>query len=216
MPEDSMERRPHLMRILRGLFRHLEDLVEADPWLPVPQAGCCFAFGAEKRPLPIGALDLLLRGDWLMRDACPLCSGWLMRFTFGAFGDGGGVKACCLGCGRIYYHFIGGLAAVTKTLAWRLRDTPFAISGAYDNAALCGSRLPLWNALRDLGVRSLPDIHWTEARPELELWYVLDPPPGPGSDVPKDTWIHLFDGSPAERSGMGRLLRLPAEGRNHE
>jgi len=83
-----------------------------------------------------------------------------------------------LGCGRIHYQFVGDLEAVVKKFAPRLHNTPFGITEAYDDAALVGRRLPVWEALRRLGLRSLPDRRWAEGRAELEPWYVLDPPPG--------------------------------------
>jgi len=90
-----MELRPNLMMLLRGLFRRLDDLVERDPWLPVPQSGCCFAFGPEKRPLPVGALDILLHEDWPGHDRCPIVLGVAHALHLRGVREGGGEKSCC-------------------------------------------------------------------------------------------------------------------------
>ncbi|MDQ8155219.1 MAG: hypothetical protein P3B98_11220, partial [Gemmatimonadota bacterium] len=50
---------PENAQLLRGILRHEQAMRTEHRWLPYPQARCSFGFGAEQRPLPVGALITL-------------------------------------------------------------------------------------------------------------------------------------------------------------
>ena len=54
-----MVKLPETAQVLRRLIERRVAGLELDPWLPLPQRGCCFSFGPQKQPVPIGALFLL-------------------------------------------------------------------------------------------------------------------------------------------------------------
>ena len=60
-----------LAQVIRAANRHRGELLKLDPWIPFPQNGCCFRFGDEKTPLPIGAL-FRLWDHWRTNQRRPL------------------------------------------------------------------------------------------------------------------------------------------------
>lgn len=182
MTRSLVVQRPDLAALLRGAKLHMDQLLQLDPWLPVPQCGCTFSFGVHESPLPIGALQRLIEQLPRLRGRCIACHGPLMPFVFGGLTRGGGFKSCCLDCTRILYLPVGGAQAVSRLVGPALEGTPFAIARVYDHEAIFGDRRPLWRALRSLGVVDLPDEAWTESREALEPWPVLRLPGSPAAD----------------------------------
>ena len=50
---------PELTLVLRQLHQRVHAGAPPDPWLAFPQSECCYGFGEDKRPVPIGALFYL-------------------------------------------------------------------------------------------------------------------------------------------------------------
>jgi len=186
MDKPIVVHRPDLVLVLRGLKAHMGELVQLDPWLPVPQCGCTFSFGEHESPLPIGALQRLIEQVPHFTAQCIMCHGSLMPFVFGGLERGGGIKACCLECSRIFYMPVGGAEAVARLVGPALEGTPFAIARFHDHQAIFGDRRPLWRALRSLGVTDLPDEAWTERREALEPWPLIRLPGGPAGEDEDD------------------------------
>lgn len=130
---------PVAAEVIRLIFER-DDL---DPWLAFPQRTCCFNFGEEKRPLPIGALRILWAAGWPWTSPCPACVETLHAVGFGGLLSVGGVVSVCTGCSRSYFQQVGGIATMAHLARELLLDSEFPLKnglfgGAYtsDGSAL--------------------------------------------------------------------------------
>lgn len=114
--------------ILRVLRAWGPTLLERDPWIPVPQRGCSYAFGADERPLPIAALVHLWRHWPAATGTCPRCGGDVLAFTVGGMRSKGGVLGCCTLCERAFLRQLGGAARVAELITPVLEDTPYHVA----------------------------------------------------------------------------------------
>lgn len=114
--------------VLRRLVA-TQDQIELDPWLALPQSSCCYSFGPEKKPLPIGALRWLWSGGFPLVQACPECGGTLLTVGFGGLLSIGGLVMVCPDCEGDFTHSIGGLTATGRFVADRLAGSGFEITG---------------------------------------------------------------------------------------
>lgn len=121
------EREPVRGPVIRALLEHRDRLMAIDPWLAFPQTACSFSFGADGRPLPIGALFIFWDSASAMVGACPACGddGYGHSFVGGL--AVGGVIGACSGCHRQLWRPLGGLATVGRVLGPYLEGTRFFI-----------------------------------------------------------------------------------------
>jgi hypothetical protein len=114
--------------VLRRLVA-AQDRIELDPWLALPQSSCCYSFGPEKKPLPIGALRWLWSCGFPLVQAGPECGGTLLTVGFGGLLSIGGLVMVCPDCEGDFTHSIGGLAVTGSFVADRLAGSGFDITG---------------------------------------------------------------------------------------
>lgn len=145
--------RPATSEILRLLLDAVESRWELDSWLPFPQTMCCFHFGFNRQPLPIGALLLLWSAGPPFVQTCPRCGSKIYMTSFGGLLSSGGGHLVCVGCGESWFQFIGGLGRVAKFIAespigqspYRPKGMAFGRAYASDGAELrriLGAKLP--------------------------------------------------------------------------
>jgi hypothetical protein len=116
--------------LIRSLLEHRDRLLAIDPWLPFPQDHCSFSFGADGRPMPIGALFALWGSCSSMTGECPECGGAGFGYAFGGLLAVGGAMGACVGCHAGLWRSIGGLATVGRIIGPELRHTPFFLRDA--------------------------------------------------------------------------------------
>ena len=151
----TKDRDAETAQLLRGVLAHLETLLEKAPWIPFPQNACTFTFGRNRAPLPLGALALLW-GHWPMATGrCSDCESWVLATAFGGGLSRGKILSCCPTCGRVYYRLVGGLGSVGADVAPYLKGTEFYVATGIFWGVAPGSRRPLREALKDLGVADL-------------------------------------------------------------
>lgn len=134
--------------VLRRLVA-AQDQLELDPWLAFPQRSCCYSFGPEKRPLPIGALRRLWSTGYPFVQACPDCGEDLLTVAFGGLLSIGGLVMVCPGCEGDFTHRLGGLVSTGRFVADRLAGSGFAITGMVYGGVVSSQGLDL---LRILGL----------------------------------------------------------------
>jgi hypothetical protein len=117
-------------RVFSALKNPVAPLPEAILRLTVPQSGCCFSFGADKSPLPAGAMLRLWEKDPTATGECPLCQGEVVATAFGGLLSTGGYQGRCLKCAAPMFKFIGGLGSVHHHVQAFLEGTPWHVSGA--------------------------------------------------------------------------------------
>lgn len=149
-------------KIIRALIEMGEDIEKLDQWLPLPQMSCCFVFGEEKSPLPLGAVRIL----W---DKCPEavwkcehCGGRVYVDGMGGLLSNGGFTGICIDCNVRGFNSIGGLARVRNFVNPYFEDSDFPIKGMIFGGACEGGKKPMYEALKELGVKGLPDESWLE------------------------------------------------------
>lgn len=147
--------KPVAARVLRLLLERRDAGLEIDPWLPFPQKHCCFSFGPQKGPVPVGALFLLWSAGPPYVQTCPDCKATAYMTSFGGLLSDGGGHLICPACGGMWYQFLGGLGRVADWLkASPLMGTVFEPMGMVFGAAFCSDG----GALRALlGVAEPPD-----------------------------------------------------------
>ena len=136
---------PEHRLVLRRLLECTHAGSPPDLWLAFPQSECCYSFGDEKRPLPIGALFYLWSWDRPFVQDCPACGGLAYAYALGGLLSTGGAALLCPSCGRRWFQQLGGLAKVALILkSSPLEGTPFRVNGmrfggtiASDGAELC-------------------------------------------------------------------------------
>ena len=75
--------RPEQATLIGCVLMFQQELLELDPWLPFPQKACCYSFGPDKRPLPIGALVTLWSRWPEAMGTCPECGTGHLAFEEG-------------------------------------------------------------------------------------------------------------------------------------
>ncbi len=165
---------PEIASILRGMLKFKKELLELDPWLPFPQNTCCYSFGADGRPLPIGALFILWEKWPECTKPCSACGGASFGFGWGGFFSMGGVVGYCSVCGSAFSKPIGGLSQTCAQFGPLLRDTPYFVKQSMWGGTYEGPRPPLVNALRQLGATDLPGDEWTQASEPCRVSYTID------------------------------------------
>jgi hypothetical protein len=158
--------KPELAQVIRALLRHRDAILAMNSMLPLPQNACCFSFGQQKVPLPVGALFILWDQPGFT-STCGLCGGTIYAFAFGGVLNTGGLVGICSVCGREGYRPKGGLSTVRALVGPLLEKTAFRISGGLFGGCVKGDRRPLVEALRALGADDLPGEAWISA---------IDPP----------------------------------------
>jgi ribosomal protein S27E len=131
-----------------------------DPWLPFPQNSCCFLFGKDKLPIPVGALVYLWDNCPLFTGKCPKCGGKTYSYAFGGLLSIGDIRGCCVSCGESVSNPIGGLGRLSMELKPVLKETPYYINGLIYGGTYEGKRGPLIKALKKLGIKELPGEEW--------------------------------------------------------
>jgi hypothetical protein len=117
-------------KVLLALRAASPGLGPAELDLPIPQSGCCFAFGAKESALPAGAVLQLWAKDPNSTGACPVCGGLAVATGFGGLLSVGGYKCLCLSCARPLFRWIGGLGAVCLHVRPLFEGTPWFLNGA--------------------------------------------------------------------------------------
>lgn len=149
--------RASIIRALLGLGKLSGKL---DLWLPFPQNLCCFSFGKDARPIPVGALLILWEKCPLFTGQCPECNSKVFGYAFGGLLNIGGVVGCCIECKREFVRHVGGLGKTGSAITPFLKETPYFIKTARFGDTFKGPREPLLADLRELGIRDIPDEEW--------------------------------------------------------
>ncbi len=165
---------PEIASILRGMLKFKEELLALDPWLPFPQNTCCYSFGAEGRPMPIGALFILWEKWPESTRPCADCGGASFGFGWGGFFSMGGMVGYCSVCGSAFSQPIGGLSQTCAQFGPFLRDTPYFVKRSMFGGTYEGPRPPLVNALRRLGATDLPGDEWVQDSEPCRVSYTID------------------------------------------
>lgn len=154
---NSINEKAVLIRAILGLGELTEKL---DPWLPFPQNSCCFLFGKDKLPIPVGALLFLWEKTPLFTGKCSHCGGKTYNYAFGGLLSIGDIRGCCVSCGKSVSNPVRGLGKLHKMFKPILENTPYYISGMAFGGTYEGKRWPLIRALKKLGIKGLPDDEW--------------------------------------------------------
>jgi hypothetical protein len=148
-------------KTLRALLKWRKEILAMAPWLPVPQASCCYTFGSGMKPLPVAALFILWDHWPAARGQCRICGGPVWAIGFGGLLSIGGVVGYCSECGREhFYEVTGGLTRIGREAGSFLEGTEYFISRAVFGGSVNGRRKPLWETLKGLGETNLPDEAW--------------------------------------------------------
>lgn len=158
------KRDPERSAIIRGVLEFRDELIALDPWLPFPQNSCCFGFGEDDRPLPVGALLLLWESWPACSGVCPECGGRVFGYGFGGLLSNGGVVGCCIDCARSAFRFVGGLGHVADDVQPILKPTPYFLKTGWLGGTVKGPRGPLVKALRRLGAANVPSATWIKGK----------------------------------------------------
>lgn len=159
--------------LVRAMLEYREPLLEADPWVPFPQASCFAMFGPEAVPLPIGALFHLWDHCPEMTAICAICGGNAFAYTFTGLFSIGGVNGCCTLCDRKGRRPVGGFPRLIMEVIPYLDDTPYRMKGFLFMGAVIAQRLPLFEALQRLGVPYLPDSDWAKVQDKSEVSFSI-------------------------------------------
>lgn len=155
---------PELARVIRACLEHRDELLADDPWLPFPQNTCCFSFGENGLPLPIGAA-FLLWDLWPDFTGACVCGGTIYGYGFGGFLSMGGVPGVCVKCGTRHFNQLGGLGTVGHLADEHLIGTPYKLKGGRFGGCFNGPRKPLVEKLKALGATDLPGEEWCAEDP---------------------------------------------------
>ena len=159
-PLKKVDREPANAKLLSKLLEFKATGRPIDLWMTFPQSACCFAFGPNKGPVPIGALFLLWSAGWPYRQKCPECQGEAYMVAFGGFLSTGGGHLICPTCGTSWFQFLGGLGRVANEYLHKspLIGTEFRPSGMLFGGAYTSDG----KRLRDfLGVHERPEVGLT-------------------------------------------------------
>ena len=103
---------PVRAKILRKLLELKQSGQSIDLWMAFPQNCCCFSFGSQDKPLPIGTLFLLWPTGWPYRQECPECKNEAYMISFGGLLSIGGGHLVCPTCSSYWFQTLGGLGMV--------------------------------------------------------------------------------------------------------
>lgn len=150
--QTNNEREPLRGPLIRALLEYRDRL---DPWFLFPQHHCAFSFGAEGRPMPIGALCLLWDGASEFVGICPRCGedgyGWAAA---GGLAVGGVIGACTdARCNSQLWRPLGGLATLGRILTPHLQATPYSLKTGSLGGTFGADGQELLAQLRLLGAR---------------------------------------------------------------
>jgi len=129
--------------------------------LPIPQSGCCFAFGPNQSALSADAVLQLWAKDPHSTGACPVCGGIAVATAMGGLLSSGGYKGLCLSCARPLFCWIGGLGAVCLHVRPLFEGTPWFLNGARFGGAFESDGAALAEAL---GQPKAPEGPWRMGR----------------------------------------------------
>jgi hypothetical protein len=152
-------------RLVRALGAHRTAVVAHDPWLPVPNDGAVFTFGAQRRPLPVGALLHLWDVCAYTVGECPKCSGPALADGFGRAGATGSIEGVCTRCGQRLRRTLDAMTPVGVVIAPYLERTPYWVSGIGTPLPSAGSGGELQAVLDALRSRRARAPRATRARP---------------------------------------------------
>ena len=155
--KDGSKEKAAIIRAILGLGELTGKL---DPWLPFPQNSCCFFFGKDRLPIPVGALLFLWEKAPLFTGKCSHCGGKTYNYAFGGLLSIGDIRGCCVSCGESVSNPVGGLGKLYKIFKPILENTPYYINGMAFGGTYEGKRWPLLRALKKLGIKDLPDDDW--------------------------------------------------------
>jgi len=142
--------------IIRSMIKHKKELLKMDEWLPFPTNSCCYSFGENQKPIPIGALYILWTKSKEMRGTCPLCNSSIYGYAFGGLLVIGGIMGVCINCDMRFFKSIGNLSTVAETIDKHLSNTQFKIKTMSFGGCIEGPRKPLLHALIKIGEKELP------------------------------------------------------------
>ena len=164
---------PEIASVIRGVQKFKKELLQLDPWLPFPQNTCCYSFGSEGRPLPLGALFILWEKWPESTQPCSACGGASFGFGWGGFFSMGGVIGYCCVCGNAFSKPTGGLWETCSKFEPFLKDTPFFVHQSLWGGTCEGPRAPLVSALRKLGGTDLPGDDWGRGSDPCAVSYAV-------------------------------------------
>ena len=159
--EASEHRTPERASLVRNVLAFRDQL---DPWLPFPQNACCFGFGEDSLPLPLGALLLLWERWPRITGPCPVCGGQWYGVGFLGFLVLGWIPGVCIECERSLKRNVSGAGWLANEIRPILKGSPYYLNRGVMWGTIEGLRAPLVAALQSLGARDLPDEAWARER----------------------------------------------------
>ena len=159
--EASEHRAPERATLVRNVLAFRDQL---DPWLPFPQNACCFSFGEDSRPLPLGALFILWERWPAITGPCPVCGGQGYGVGFLGFLATGRIYGVCIDCEASLIRCVGGFCSLADEIRPILKGGPYYLNRGVMWGTFEGLRAPLVAALQSLGARDLPDEAWARER----------------------------------------------------
>lgn len=121
-----------------------------DPWLPFPQTMCCFSFGEERKPLPIGALRVLWSKYPEFKKPCLECGSDCYGVAFGGLMSTGGIYHVCIHCDTCWLQVIGSMFTIGALVSsGPLKRTPYKLKGAMLGGAFSSDGAEL---IKQLGI----------------------------------------------------------------
>ncbi|MDY0017622.1 MAG: hypothetical protein RBS89_07255 [Candidatus Delongbacteria bacterium] len=163
-------------KIIRALIEMGEDIEKLDQWLPLPQNSCCVVFGEKKSPLPLGAIRILWENCPEAIWKCEHCGGRVYADGMGGLLVVGGFSGVCIDCNLRGHNSIGGLGIVMNFIKPYFENSDFPIKGAIFGGASKGIKKPMYEALKELGVKGLPDESWLEQTEETIVSLTIKKP----------------------------------------
>jgi len=158
---DNEHRAPEKASLVRNVLAFRDQL---DPWLPFPQNACCFSFGADGLPLPVGALLVLWERWPAITGPCPVCGGQGYGVGFLGFLSTGWIPGVCIECERSLTRNVGGLGWLDDEIKPILKGSPYYLNRGVMWGTFEGLRAPLVAALQSLRAGDLPDEAWARER----------------------------------------------------
>ncbi len=147
--------------LVRNVLRFRTQL---DLWLPFPQNACCFGFGDDSLPLPLGALFILWERWPALTGPCPMCGGKGYGVGFLGFLAKGWIPGVCIDCEVSLLRNVGGAGSLANEIRPILKGTPYYLHLGSLWGTIEGRRAPLVAALRSVGAVDLPSKGWTRKR----------------------------------------------------
>ena len=158
---DNEHRAPEKASLVRNVLAFRDQL---DPWLPFPQNACCFSFGADGLPLPVGVLLVLWERWPAITGPCPVCGGQGYGVGFLGFLSTGWIPGVCIECERSLTRNVGGLGWLADEIKPILKGSPYYLNRGVMWGTFEGLRAPLVAALQSLRAGDLPDEAWARER----------------------------------------------------